>query len=80
MLNGPFVKRLVIHPMNDVRSADIYNVCEDSRYGQYMSANHIAKCILNGLGAMKLHITCLSVELYFCVCFFLLLCLDFLNR
>ncbi len=35
-----------------------------------MSANHIAKCILNGLGTMKLHITCLSVELYFCVCVF----------
>ncbi len=45
-----------------------------------MSANHIAKCILNGLGAMKLHITCLSVKLYFCVCgFFALLCLDLLN-
>ncbi len=38
-----------------------------------MSANHIAKCILNGLGAMNLHITCLSVELYFCVCVFFIM-------
>ncbi len=44
-----------------------------------MSANHIAKCILNGLGAMKLHITCLSVELYFCVRFFFFIMFGFIE-
>ncbi len=44
-----------------------------------MSANHIAKCILNGLGAMKLHITCLSVKLYFCVCVFFCIMFGFIE-